>query len=286
MQNLYPSISLKLFSYGIKCLHDPNWTGMFLYDQLQQHTRERIEPKELLRKPLERGVSFYLGCWFFEEYFSSSHVEDLHGEYKSWFLEDFYQMLEYHQFPSSDDLQRLKTLVEKIDNMFEEDEEGYWDYLDSKEGNDEILETYEKAYLFYEDSIIVLKDAYSEDFSDRMLHDRQLCFYTSKLLVQIGFDRDNDDTGPKAWVRRERWPERVKSILKARDRGLCTSCNSNLTMELEATIHIDHMVPIAKGGCNDIINLQILCDSCNLKKSSKDSEIPSSVPKYIKRKKT
>src|SRR5680860_1024041 len=113
MQDLYSLISLKLFSYGIRCLHDPNWTGMVLYDNLKQHTRGRSEPRELLRKPLEKGVSFYLGRWFFDEYFSSTRVEYLHGEYALWFLEDFHEMLKCHEFASSDSLNKLKFTVDK-----------------------------------------------------------------------------------------------------------------------------------------------------------------------------
>lgn len=286
MQNIYPSIALKLFGYGIKSLHDPNWTEMILYYHVKQHVRGRVEPVNLLRKPLERGLSYCLGEWFFDEYFSKLRLEDLHGEYAAWFLEDFYEMLKYHQFESSQSLQDLKYLVDRIDKMYDDKEEEYWDYLDSEEGNGEIEQIFENAFSSYEKSLQLLRSKYAEDFADRMLHDRQLCFYTSQLLLQIGFDGDDDDTGPKQWVEREYWPERVKAILKARDRGKCTSCGSDLILELEAPVHIDHMIPIVKGGCNDIVNLQILCDSCNLNKSANLQEIKSSVPKYLKRKST
>lgn len=284
MQNVYSPIALKLFGYGIKSLHDPNWTGMYLYDHVKQHLCRKVEPFDLLRKPLKKGLSYFLGEWFFDEYFSPLHLEDLHGEDANWFVEDFYEMIKYHQLPSSESLATMKDLMDQIGNMYERDEYEYFDYLDSQEGNDELQKTFEAVYLFYEESIDSLKMAYAEDFADRMIHDRQLCFYTSKLIVQIGFDGDEGETGPKAWVHRERWPERVKAILRARDRGKCTICGADLTTELEAPTHIDHMIPIVKGGCNDIVNLQILCDSCNLLKSSKDSEVKSSIPKYLKRK--
>ena len=286
MQNIYPSIALKLFGYGIKCLHDPNWTGMVLYDHIKQHIRGRIEPINLLKKPLERGLSYYLGKWFYDEYFSELRLEYLHGEYAVWFLDDFYEMLIYHQFKSSPSLDQIKSLINKIEKMYEKNEKEYWDYLESEEVNVEIEQAFKNAVAFYKNSIQHLKVNYAENFADRMLHDRQLCFYVSQLILQIGFDGNNDDTGPKQWVERAYWTERVKSILKARDRGKCAICGSDLTMELEAPIHIDHMIPITKGGCNDIVNLQILCDSCNLSKSNNSHEIKSSVPNYLKRKTT
>lgn len=71
----------------------------------------------------------------------------------------------------------------------------------------------------------------------------------------------------KKWVERESWPTRVKDILKARDRGKCANCSKDLTMELEAPMHIDHMISISKGGCNDMVNLQLLCEIAAIKQN-------------------
>lgn len=284
MHQIQPSISLKVFAEGIKCLHDPNWTGMYLYGEIKQHVRGRVEPVNLLRKPLEKGIAYYLGLWIFDEFFSEVHAEYLHGEYKWWFLNDFLELLKFHSLPRSTEMENLEKEIEKIDNLFVTEEDEYYDYLDSKEGNKLLLNLYKACTARYEKDIKLIRPHYAEEFSDRILHDRQLCFYISQLLVEIGFDGDDGETGPKQWVSREYWPERVKAILKSRDRGKCTNCMSDLTMELEAPIHIDHMIPIAKGGCNDIVNLQILCDKCNQSKSAKFMDVPSSIPRYIKRK--
>lgn len=37
-----------------------------------------------------------------------------------------------------------------------------------------------------------------------------------------------------------------------------------------ATFHIDHIVPLSRGGRNDARNLQLLCASCNLRKHARD----------------
>ncbi len=34
-------------------------------------------------------------------------------------------------------------------------------------------------------------------------------------------------------------------------------------------LHVDHVFPISKGGSNDLRNLQLLCQKCNLKKHAK-----------------
>lgn len=56
--------------------------------------------------------------------------------------------------------------------------------------------------------------------------------------------------------------------LYARQKGLCA--HSWCKARLKKGYHIDHRVPLANGGSNDIRNIQLLCVPCNLKKSAKD----------------
>ncbi|MBD8590401.1 HNH endonuclease [Peribacillus simplex] len=44
----------------------------------------------------------------------------------------------------------------------------------------------------------------------------------------------------------------------------CAHCDCT-----EGTFHVDHIVPIAKGGLDEVSNMQFLCEECNLKKSAK-----------------
>ena len=46
----------------------------------------------------------------------------------------------------------------------------------------------------------------------------------------------------------------------------CAVCNGNLSVLPK---HLDHKIPLCKGGRNDIFNLQWLCAPCNLSKGSK-----------------
>ena len=52
-----------------------------------------------------------------------------------------------------------------------------------------------------------------------------------------------------------------------RDNYTCQICGA--TVEAGATLHIDHIIPISKGGTNDESNLQVLCDRCNLAKNNR-----------------
>jgi 5-methylcytosine-specific restriction endonuclease McrA len=46
----------------------------------------------------------------------------------------------------------------------------------------------------------------------------------------------------------------------------CSCCRKSITKGY----HVDHIVPLARGGSNDPYNLQLLCPTCNLKKRAKD----------------
>jgi 5-methylcytosine-specific restriction endonuclease McrA len=59
----------------------------------------------------------------------------------------------------------------------------------------------------------------------------------------------------------------VESLLRAQ-RGRCACCKK--VAGFGSPYHLDHIVPVARGGTNERGNLQILCPSCNLQKSAKD----------------
>ncbi|MBG0784514.1 MAG: HNH endonuclease [Anaerolineaceae bacterium] len=81
-------------------------------------------------------------------------------------------------------------------------------------------------------------------------------------------------------MKRKKWPAWVKPILLSRDRGKCANCGANF-IELNEQPHIDHIVPLKKGGCNDIVNLQLLCSNCNGKKHDNIQLVKSSIPEYM-----
>lgn len=47
---------------------------------------------------------------------------------------------------------------------------------------------------------------------------------------------------------------------------LCVICRKNILN----SYHVDHIIPLAKGGMHEPKNIQILCPSCNVRKSAKD----------------
>lgn len=69
----------------------------------------------------------------------------------------------------------------------------------------------------------------------------------------------------KSGPRRDAIPEDVKLVVWTRDGGACVRCGSKQNLQF------DHIIPLAKGGGNSEANIQILCQTCNLKKADKIS---------------
>jgi 5-methylcytosine-specific restriction endonuclease McrA len=49
-------------------------------------------------------------------------------------------------------------------------------------------------------------------------------------------------------------------------RGRCAYCGC----DIRSAYHVDHVVPLSKGGTHEAHNVQLLCASCNLHKSARD----------------
>jgi 5-methylcytosine-specific restriction enzyme A len=56
------------------------------------------------------------------------------------------------------------------------------------------------------------------------------------------------------------FPKEVREYVFQRDNHQCLSCGKTTKLS------IDHIIPLATGGSNDLSNLQTLCSSCNSKK--------------------
>lgn len=61
-------------------------------------------------------------------------------------------------------------------------------------------------------------------------------------------------------------PPTVRKYVFERDFYRCQSCGKTNN---ETNLAVDHIIPLARGGQNDISNLQALCFTCNQRKSDR-----------------
>jgi hypothetical protein len=57
-------------------------------------------------------------------------------------------------------------------------------------------------------------------------------------------------------------PQEIKTAVWQRDQGRCIQCGSNQYIEF------DHIIPLSLGGAHSVNNIQLLCRTCNSKKSN------------------
>lgn len=74
-----------------------------------------------------------------------------------------------------------------------------------------------------------------------------------------------DKIKPKTKRQRTRIPRGLRHEVFKRDNYTCVECGAR--KEDGATLHVDHKIPVSKGGTDELDNLQTLCSKCNLNKS-------------------
>lgn len=286
MADIYFPVALKMYSYGLTRLTDPNWTGGDFYENL----RTIVKKGDILQKTLKEGILYHMGVWLYQEYlvewWEYRYFIELSGEDRLWYLEDLVEFLLFHGVSENDTLMLSNiAFINSMDELFETDEFKYYDKLTSKIGIQRLLVRCEQLRQKYKPLIKKQSQIYAASYADRVFHDRELCGFISQVIVTIGFSGDwQNNEIPQQWIERRRWPEWTKEALRARERGKCANCGLDLISELSAKAHIDHIIPLSKGGNNDLVNLQMLCQQCNLSKSNSEQSVKTSVPTYISRK--
>ena len=86
-----------------------------------------------------------------------------------------------------------------------------------------------------------------------------------KQLEKIGFETTLRNYNSKS-QRKLMTPSLRKKIME-RDHYTCQICKKY--MPDEVGLHIDHIIPISKGGKSIPSNLRVLCSKCNGSKGSK-----------------
>lgn len=82
--------------------------------------------------------------------------------------------------------------------------------------------------------------------------------YIAPFIISMLEEKYTTKKKPNRYI-----PKRIRDKVFKKYKHACCHCDSAENLE------IDHIKPISKGGKNNYENLQILCKTCNLKKSNK-----------------
>jgi 5-methylcytosine-specific restriction endonuclease McrA len=91
------------------------------------------------------------------------------------------------------------------------------------------------------------------------------CISRMKKLKEFDYELTMKEAGSKE--QRKLMSSELKNKIKIRDDYTCQICGKH--MPDEVGLHIDHIIPVAKGGLSIEKNLRVLCSKCNGKKGSK-----------------
>lgn len=121
-----------------------------------------------------------------------------------------------------------------------------------------------------------------------LFSDRAFCLEFNKLIadkIKNYTLSDFDDYMEKDGVlkRCTYFPVWVQRAVFLRDKGCCAICLTDLTGLLRTDFDkaLDHIVPLNLGGNNDVTNLQLVCEKCNLEKLGHTIRTSEHYPTYF-----
>ena len=284
---IYVPAALRIYQNGIANLFGGESFFAYLKFEIEHHILLGRIPEELFRKTIHNGLLVILGEIFFESLFAIKDdliTCDAETAYQK--LGELHFTLLHSGCTKSDSLARLLLIIDDIGGVIQETSEKYVDAVFRRKSlHLQAQDIVEEVQKYHEKEIQRLKSTYSANFAERAFHDRQLCEYISYWVASLydyaGYPQVADGTIKISTVKRRNWPSWLLRTLLARERGVCANCGTPF-QELKTQLHIDHILPLNEGGCNDLVNLQLLCEPCNLRKSDNKEMTRSSIPEYLK----
>lgn len=96
--------------------------------------------------------------------------------------------------------------------------------------------------------------------------------WESALHISLGTPKHNSSP-VNTYKKRKAVPAGLRYKVLARDGFKCVLCGASPKKSDEVQLHVDHILPVSKGGTNAMENLRTLCAVCNLGKRDLTIEI-------------
>ncbi len=95
--------------------------------------------------------------------------------------------------------------------------------------------------------------------------------YFNSITCQSFLKSLKEDQEYNVFVKTQRglMTDKLREYIKERDHYTCQMCGASIYTHPNIQFHIDHIIPVSKGGTTEESNLQTLCSHCNLSKSNK-----------------
>ena len=114
----------------------------------------------------------------------------------------------------------------------------------------------------YVDSVVSRNRESKERIKEELKNLRKGVLNAEKRLADVRDSLSDVESS----LRRKKLPENTRLAIMAKSDYKCVLCGIDLTL---VKPHIDHIIPIAKGGTDSQDNWQAVCQKCNLKKGKK-----------------
>ena len=94
----------------------------------------------------------------------------------------------------------------------------------------------------------------------------ECCEYKKYTKKQQAIERRKAKSGNYVRIKREYIPVEIRHQVAAKYKFKCKYCGRSTR---HVKCHVDHIIPLSRGGTNDIDNLCLACRDCNLRKYNK-----------------
>lgn len=177
-------------------------------------------------------------------------------------------------------IRKLQTLVEELETLKEAKQiidnykKDYQQYLgnvpDYIMKNDESGFYSRLGFAYIDENVLTVEYKFSYTSNGGMAQRTFTVPMTEDTIVELIKALENKLTA-SAFAKEQRllMTKKLREFIKTRDNYTCCSCGNSTHKEPNLLLEIDHIIPIAKGGCTTEDNLQTLCWKCNRAKSDK-----------------